>query len=489
MRNKRGTHQAGLAIAALILMPGCADVIESGDVASCRPAGTQPNTAAQCQGLVPTGVAYALPKGQVQLNWSRTKVAATDLQKAQSALQTAQQTLAADQKSLATAQAKTPPDPTVASLASQVQVDTTAVTMAQENVTLTTANQGNYQETATLTVLPPVPDPDPRAHFVANLSHMTSRNDNLNIGVTNGLLNNATATSADQTPNIIMTVANTAITLAALGGGVPIGGAVGAMAAPAHAAPPPSTCYADSWSTIFDPISATEVQAAESAFATRTENFSLQVTGPATSATAPLAIDPPKGPGVPGLIYRTMTTATLTLGPAGNTTAPAPGNPCPLQAPPAAQSVVAVVPETSTAFLVPARAGAFTTSTFNFGFTNGTLTTYGVQLPSEIAAVAGIPLNIAQSLLSIPAQILQLRVNYDTQATALVNARTQLYQAQVNNSAAVVVAQTQLIQAQTALAQARIGEPTAILTAQTALFKAMQALQSAATPPATTTSQ
>jgi len=364
----------------------------------------------------------------------------------------------------------------VAAATTLVQADVAAAAAAQSLVNLTQANQTNFQETATLTVLPPIPDPDLRAHFIANLAHMPTRNDSLNLSVSNGLLNSAAVTSADQTPNIIITAANTAITLATMGAG---GGPFAAMIIKPQAVLATSACTPDNWSTVFDPVNFNEVTIATQTFASKTQNMKLEA-DIAKLPAAPPAINPPGGSSVAGLAYRTMTATTITLVSQGNTTAPAPGNSCPLQSPPSAQSVVAVVPDTTTAFLVPAQAGAFTASTFNFGFTNGSLTTYGNQQPSEIAAVVGIPLSIAQSLLSIPAQILQLKVNYDTQATALVNARTQFNQSQANASAAMITAQTQLIQAQTALAQAQIGGPTAIVTAQTALLKAIQALQAAA---------
>lgn len=236
---------------------------------------------------------------------------------------------------------------------------------------------------------------------------------------------------------------------------------------------------------IFDPVNSTEIAAAVAGLALHTGNIIL--TADAVSRPNPSAlIPPPTGPTIAGLVYRTMVATTVTLAPG-----PTSLSPCPLQNPPTAQSIVAVVPDTSTAYVVPAHAGAFTTSTFSFGFTNGSLTTYGNQQPSEIAAVAGIPLSIAQSVMSIPAQVLQLRVNYNTTAAALVNARSSLYQAQFNAATAAATAQTQLVQAQASLTQAQIGAPAAginaqanlinaqaaVITAQAAALKAQQALQ------------
>jgi hypothetical protein len=118
------------------------------------------------------------------------------------------------------------------------------------------------------------------------------------------------------------------------------------------------------------------------------------------------------------------------------------------------------------------------------------LTQYTTHQPSEIAAVAGIPITIARSIISIPAQILQLRVNYDTQATALVNANTALLQAQLSQPVAIVNAKTALQNAQNALMAAELAEQTtslngraAIASARAALLEAMAALEKAPPPP------
>lgn len=455
---------------------GCTDVVVSGDITSCTRAGNW-----NCQHVVssggvpqavPSGVAYALPKGQVQLTWSRGKPGPADLQKALAALASAQTTLANDQLAFAKAQAKDENDPTLPALEAKIAATQTAVNAANSGLIAAQTAQASFVETATLTILPVVPDPDPKAHFVTNLNHSPLRNDSLNIGVTNGLLNSATATSADQTPQILLTLANTAITFASIigtGGALPLGGE---RAARGEA--PPLPCRQDSWSVIFDPLNRVELDAVISELSARTQNIVLKTYIP---EAPPVSIAPPAAPQVNGLVYRAMTARTLTLAPSAT-----PSTVCPLLNPTAAQSIVAVVPDTNTAYVVPARAGAFTTSSFNFAFTNGTLTSYANQQPSEIAAAVGIPLAVANSLMTIPTQILRLRVDYDSAATALVNQRSALSVAQTNALAAAAKAQTELVQAQSSLTQAQASAaaagPTgqaAVVNAQTNLIKALTA--------------
>jgi hypothetical protein len=180
---------------------------------------------------------------------------------------------------------------------------------------------------------------------------------------------------------------------------------------------------------------------------------------------------------VGGLVYRIATpvviTAKATLG------AMSADNPCALAAIPTAQSLSAVVPDSNTQFLFSSNAGAFTTTNLTFGFSSGMLTDYSAQRPSEVNAVAGLPVRIINDIMTIPTQLVQARVNYDTQATALVNGNTAVKQAQIQQANTLTNAQAAVVNARTALMQAQIGQPAAIANAQAALIQAQQALQKA----------
>ncbi|KVN59748.1 hypothetical protein WM03_24700 [Burkholderia ubonensis] len=107
------------------------------------------------------------------------------------------------------------------------------------------------------------------------------------------------------------------------------------------------------------------------------------------------------------------------------------------------------------------------------------LTDYSMQRPSEIAAVAGIPVRIANDIMTIPTQLLQLRVNQDTAAVAKVNGDAAVKAAQIQQAATLSNAETAVVNAQTALATARIGSPTSIANAQTGLVNALDQLRAA----------
>ena len=67
----------------------------------------------------------------------------------------------------------------------------------------------------------------------------------------------------------------------------------------------------------------------------------------------------------------------------------------------------------------------------NFVFKDGIPTSYNFEHPSELLAILGLPVTIAKAVFSVPAQIIQLRVAYDTQATALVNAQVEYLKTQL----------------------------------------------------------
>jgi hypothetical protein len=254
------------------------------------------------------------------------------------------------------------------------------------------------------------------------------------------------------------------------------------LAQPVQKPSPPKGC-AYSIAEVFDPLSKSEVDQVNGKLLASAAGIKLEI--PALDQSELLPNPPAQGlssseESPPGLVYRVATPVVIRT--VSNTPPNLPTldkSNCTAASPLIAQSVTAIVPDSRSRFLLSSEAGAFTTTNLTFGFSNGMLTDYTVQRPSELAAVAGIPLRIANDIIQIPANLLQLRVNYDTQATALVNAQTALKQAQIQQATSLKSAQTALVNAQTALLQARINQPTAVANAQAALVQAQVALQKA----------
>ena len=115
---------------------------------------------------------------------------------------------------------------------------------------------------------------------------------------------------------------------------------------------------------------------------------------------------------------------------------------------PTAQAIVATVPDVAAIYSLPTKTSAFVTTTQSFAFVNGMPTSFGDQRNSEALAFLSIPVKVAKAIVSVPAEIIQARVNYDSQATAEVDAKT-----------AALKAKLDALQAQRAL-DATVANPT-----------------------------
>jgi hypothetical protein len=352
----------------------------------------------------------------------------------------------------------------LAAATAKQQADQTAVDAAQLLLTAAQTGVPTWTETAALSLLPI--SPDPAARYVANISHEITRDDTQKFSVVNGLLTSSTVTSTDQTPNLIIAIADTAITLATLGGGA-------IHPSPASQVSAASTnCNYDTAVT-FDPLDQNELDAAQNVLRAHNSNIGLTIyTGVTPVSTGKKLIST-----TDGLVYR-IATPVVVAATVSETSMDKAGM-CPLGALPAAQTMVGIIPDSRSDFVIGATAGAFTTTNYSFGFSSGMLTDYSVQRPSELAAIANIPVRIATDIVQIPTSLIQLKVNYDTQATALVNAQTALQQAQLARPAALLSTQTALVNAQTTLTQAQLAQPAAVATGQTAIVNAQTGLAQA----------
>jgi hypothetical protein len=456
-------------IATGLLLVGCSAVITSTPVSNC--------SGDQCK--IPTGIAYSLPKGQVQLTASRHAVQPADVAQAQANYLQAAATVAKDQNTVAANQ-KTKlddvnrgaspltiaaDDAQIAAALAQLAVDQALADGAKRTLAQLQNAQGMFIETASLSALSPAPDPTRR--YVADLHHYPTRDDNVKFNVANGLLNTASIVTTDQTPAIIQTIADTAIAIAALVGGIPVPGSLTMMTNPLKGSFTEAQCSSYDLQTIFDPLDKHEVQAVHNALDTAHSNIKLTLdpdprTPPTVGSGVQLKDLKPQHH-IAGFIYRIATRVLVSIS--------ARPSACDMDLP-KGQSIAAIVPDSRFDFIVKANAGVFTTTTTSWAFSNGILTDYNTQRPSELLAAVNLPLNIIQDVFNIPTSLLKLRVNYDTQATAAVNGEAALRQAQINQLTTIITAQTQLMQAQ-------INQPATVAQAQTAYLTALQALAKA----------
>lgn len=337
-----------------------------------------------------------------------------------------------------------------------------------------------WQETVSLTLIPAVPDPT--ARYITNLRHKVTRDDNWTVNVSNGLLNSLSSTSTDQTPNLIVSLADTAISIAAYGGGA--SGAIKVAPSALATAQPALDCnYA--LVQVFNPLDPNDLDKLHATLLKVESNIDVDIDYGQIPADASLL--PPNV--TSGLVYRIATPIVIRA--AARTGADLLTAKCPLNTLPTAQSIMAVIPDSRSQYVIESIAGPFTTTSLSFGFSNGMLTNYTATRPSELAAIGNIPTRIGQDLLQIPTQIIQAKVNYDTQATALVNAQTAYQQAQLSRPTTLTNSQAALVNAQTALQQAQLNQPVAVVNGQTALVTAQTSFQQAqaAQPTAAVNSQ
>jgi len=80
---------------------------------------------------------------------------------------------------------------------------------------------------------------------------------------------------------------------------------------------------------------------------------------------------------------------------------------------------------------LPLRRGVFATNDYEFEFSNGLLTRYKSVRPNElVAALSAVPA-VAKALVSIPAEIISLKVDYSSQEKAYYEAQQAVLKARL----------------------------------------------------------
>jgi hypothetical protein len=465
-----------------LVFAGCTQLVVSTPARSCAPGACED-----------AGFVYSLPKGQVLLQASRKPVPAQDLSAAAAAVATAnetvkksQATLDAANKKLADDAEKRASEETInadkkarANAESTLKTDQELLDLARANLERQRQMQGRGIESATLTLLPVVPDPSPGARYVANLAHSPLRGDNFKISVSNGLLTTANITSTDQTLTSFVKLAEAAISVATfVSSGIPLipgGGAVPVAQALAF----PVTCTYEI-AEVFDPLNPADVNRVKAILKNRKANLTIETS--LVTPAAPLAPIPTASVAEPiGLQYRVVTPVVVSVRPMeaedGKDWSNNDKDVCPLEAKPGAQAILATVPDSRTSFAIAVTAGPFTTTQLTYGFSNGMLTDFSANRPSEVAALVDVPVKLAQDLVAIPSSILKLRLDYTTNSSDLMKAQTALINAQSDRTVASLSAQKALADARASLINAQLGVPQAFAQAEQELIKAQQVLE------------
>lgn len=299
------------------------------------------------------------------------------------------------------------------------------------------ANKGKppLMDTLTLTLTGPVADRD--AGFVAMGQHVMSRSDTLTLKTnTSGLLTNAEGTTEDQTASIIVALAGT---IAAGSSPSLFGGttwSTEARKALKESTPPKCGGYGEppaeptpfSIEYVLDPLKDIASAPANGTLGAL-KPFELMLCSlgaPYRLQLAPLfeageggTKQPPQEGG--GLYYRRELPYLLSV---FRTEADGTGAANRL-----AKAVLFTMPNGSPREFLPLEGGAFTTRTHTTVFDNGMLVSHTESKPSELLAVARIPIDVLKAIFTIPTELITLKFNYVEGAQELAGAEKALLDA------------------------------------------------------------
>lgn len=253
--------------------------------------------------------------------------------------------------------------------------------------------------------------PDKSARFVAKLKHSPLRDDVQTFKVSaNGLLNSADVAAADRSGDILVEA------VGAIGsfGAAPKSGFVFRGGSLSPATQSCETAHI-SFKYLFDPK---DVSALNNALMLAGWPFGVQVAGIARTEQGPSAGSTQQS--VAGLYYRTASPAVLTVFQCAD------GALCDVSDPKAAktpiESSIVSLPQYGAISYIPMKSSAFVKTTDVVAFENGMLTSWSANRPSGVLEVVRLPVRALKVLVSVPAELIKLRVDYVSQEQSLAGA-------------------------------------------------------------------
>jgi hypothetical protein len=333
-----------------------------------------------------------------------------------------------------------------------------AVAAAQLAVAAATSAETlcGYADRASITLLPPTADPSRR--FVIEPKHWWTRKDELQLKTTAaGLLNTVTSTVTDETAGIIVGLASGRAAVRATGGPVV------AFALTEEIPKAADECKTDGgkdrvrpWKVerVINPANrqdlsrfATEVtQAAQvpadgGRKALYESRIRLDMTIPGSSIPKISTADDGEcdclelplsdnAAGGAGIAYRRDMPVVIDF-------VQVKSNAAVSDLPQTIGSIPLEMPNISPVELLPMKASLFTQTQSKFEFKDGMLLSWDSTRPSELGRVAAIPVEYARSIISLPAEIIQLRVNMRTNEKGLIESDTAALEAELKRLQAI----------------------------------------------------
>ena len=307
-------------------------------------------------------------------------------------------------------------------------------------VNASTTGSCAFQYSAKLEVL--APTADTRLRLTANPFHSPLRDDDTKLAVTqDGLITSANVVAADRTGDIIVEIASAFA-----------GISVDAPVDPLASVGPPPVARCDQipvkFVFRFNPVDQTERKAANDALAAA--EFPFRVDAP-TMVAAYNFTDPAKDEiidrqrvvgkrlndsyrldqalyhhGKQGaLFYRTALPQTIELRQCQATLTCADA-----EASVPIEAALVLLPQAGPISYIPMRSSAFVKTVDDVTFDNGMLVSWTASRPSEVLEVVRLPVKILKAVVSVPAEIIKLRIDLSDQQNGLAASQQAQIQAQ-----------------------------------------------------------
>lgn len=257
---------------------------------------------------------------------------------------------------------------------------------------------------------------DPRRRYVAILRHNWLRDDTVKLAVTPaGLLTSANIVAADRTADIIIEAVGAAAGL----------GPTAALHSFTSEPPKPLDCgEPKSIVRLFDPTDAGVVSEVNNELIAAHYPYRVGVDpkawiseqqraeqGKADWTAAKSLYEPYKG----ALFYRSPVPVLLTLKRVATVDDKAQEF--------VVDSAMVALPQAGPISYIPANSSAFVKTVDDVVFVDGTIASWSPDRPSEVLEIVRLPVKVATAIISVPAQMLSLRVDYDSKAKSLADAQ------------------------------------------------------------------
>ena len=92
-----------------------------------------------------------------------------------------------------------------------------------------------------------------------------------------------------------------------------------------------------------------------------------------------------------------------------------------------------MLPQAGPTGFIPLEARAFVTTIDDVEFSNGSVKSWNIERPSELLEVVRLPVRIAKLLVSVPAELVKLRVDYSSDELKYVQQMSSIQAAQTRN--------------------------------------------------------